>query len=154
LITSADILNAKILIVDDKETNVLLLAGILRVAGYTSVDSATDPAKVYELHRKNRYALILLDLEMPRMTGFEVMERLKELETDDCLPVIVITAHHDKRMLALAAGARDFLSKPFDLAELRVRVDTMLEGRLLHLSAKKRIEVLQEQVRKLKFDGN
>jgi len=148
--TPAEILKARILIVDDKEPNILLLAGILRIAGHTAVDSATDPTEVYALHRKNRYALILLDLEMPQMTGFDVMERLKELETDGCLPVIVITAHHEKRMRALEAGARDFLTKPFDLAEFRVRVHNMLEGRLLHLRTKARVEVLEDAVRKLK----
>jgi len=123
---------------------VLLLAGILRVAGYTSVSSATNPEKVYNLHRTNRYALILLDLEMPRMTGFEVMERLTEIETDGYLPVIVITAHHDKRMRALKAGARDFLSKPFDVAELQVRVHDMVEARLLHLRSTKLLEATRK----------
>jgi adenylate cyclase len=75
------------------------------------------------------------------------------LETDGCLPVIVITAHHDKRMRALEAGARDFLSKPFNQAEFRVRVHNMLEGRLLHLRTKTRIEALEESLRKLKLDG-
>ena len=153
MITSAEILNAKILIVDDKEPNILLLAGILRVAGYTSVYSTTDPDEVCELHRKNRYALILLDLEMPRKTGFEVMEGLKELETDGYLPVLVITAHPDKKARALEAGAKDFISKPIDLAEFRVRVHNMVEVRLLHLAAKKQSEVLEEALRDLKSSG-
>ena len=80
MVSSADILNAKILVVDDKEANVRLLEGMLRVAGYTSVDSTTDPNEVCELHRKNRYGLILLDLQMPGMDGFQVMEGLKEIE--------------------------------------------------------------------------
>ena len=80
MVSSADILNAKILVVDDKEANVRLLEGMLRVAGYTSVDSTTDPSEVCELHRQNRYSLILLDLQMPGMDGFQVMEGLKEIE--------------------------------------------------------------------------
>jgi CheY-like chemotaxis protein len=80
MVSSADILNARILIVDDKEANIRLLEGMLRVAGYTCVESTTDPSEVCELHRKNRYGLILLDLQMPGMDGFQVMECLKEIE--------------------------------------------------------------------------
>src|ERR1700682_4581173 len=145
----ADILNARILIVDDKEANVRLLEGMLRIAGYTSVESTTDPSEVSELHRKNRYALILLDLQMPCMNGFQVMEGLKEIEEDGYLPVLVITAQPDQKLRALEAGAKDFVSKPFDLAELRARVHNILEVRLLHLEAKNYSETLQPAVREL-----
>ncbi len=82
MISSSDILNARILIVDDQEANVLLLERMLRGAGYASIASTTDPREVCELHRKNRYDLILLDLQMPGMDGFQVMEGLKEIETE------------------------------------------------------------------------
>src|SRR6202790_5575367 len=139
----ADILNARILIVDDKEANVRLLEGMLRIAGYISVDSTTDPNQVCQLHCKNRYALILLDLQMPGMDGFQVMEGLKEIETEGYLPVLVITAQPDHRLRALEAGAKDFVSKPFDLAELRARVHNILEVRLLHLEMKETVRELE-----------
>src|SRR6267378_3512970 len=132
MVSSVDILNAKILVVDDKEANVRLVEGMLRVAGYTCVHSTTDPNKVCELHRKNGYGLILLDLQMPGMDGFEVMEGLKDIEVDGYLPVLVITAQPDHKLRALEAGAKDFVSKPFDMAELRARVHNILEVRLLH----------------------
>src|SRR5580692_11796309 len=81
-ISAADILNARILVVDDLEVNVRLLEGMLRIAGYTSVDSTTDPTEVCGLHQQNAYCLILLDLQMPGMDGFQVMEGLKENEGD------------------------------------------------------------------------
>jgi len=137
MISSSDILHGKILIVDDLEANVRLLEGMLRVAGYVSVESTTDPNAVCELHRKNRYGLILLDLQMPGMDGFQVMEGLKKIEEDGYLPVLVVTAQPDKKLRALKAGARDFVSKPFDLAEVLARVHNMLEVRLLHLETKK-----------------
>jgi serine phosphatase RsbU (regulator of sigma subunit) len=149
MISSADILNAKILVVDDKEANVRLLEGMLRVAGYTCVHSTTDPNEVGELHRKNRYGLILLDLQMPGMDGFQVMEGLKEIEADGYLPVLVITAQPDHKLRALEAGAKDFLSKPFDQAELRARVHNILEVRLLHLETKNYSQALEETVREL-----
>src|ERR1700733_12145272 len=136
MVSAADILNAKILVVDDMEANVRLLEGMLRVAGYTSVESTTDPKEVCELYRQNRYSLILLDLQMPGMDGFQVMEGLKEIEGDDYLPILVITAQPDHKLRALEAGAKDFVSKPFDMAELRARVHNILEVRLLHLEMK------------------
>src|SRR6202051_2214436 len=135
MVSAADILNARILVVDDRDANILLLKGMLRVAGYTSVESTTDPGEVCQLYRQNRYSLILLDLQMPGMDGFQVMEGLKEIEGDGYLPVLVITAQPGHKLRALEAGAKDFLSKPFELAELRARVRNTLEVRLFHLSA-------------------
>jgi serine phosphatase RsbU (regulator of sigma subunit) len=149
MVSSADILNAKILVVDDQAANVCLIEGMLRVAGYTAVQSTTDPREVSELYRRNRYGLILLDLQMPGMDGFEVMEGLKEIEGDGYLPVLVITAQPGHKLRALEAGAKDFVSKPFDLAELRARVHNILEVRLLHLEMKNCNGVLEETVREL-----
>lgn len=120
MIKESDILNADILIVDDMEFNINLLDHILRNAGYTSIASTTNPLGVCALHRENRYGLILLDIEMPVMDGFQVMEDLKEVERDDYVPVIVITAEPDYKLRALQLGAKDFVSKPFDLAEVLV----------------------------------
>ena len=142
MVSPADILSARILVVDDQQANVSLLEGMLRIAGYTSVDSTTNPHAVCELHLQNRYSLILLDLQMPGMDGFQVMESLKEIEQDGYLPVLVITAQPAHKLRALEAGAKDFVSKPFDLAELRARVHNILEVRLLHRG-------LEETVREL-----
>jgi adenylate cyclase len=149
MISSADILNADILIVDDKDANVRLIEGMLRIAGYTSVSSTMNPNEVCALHSKNHYGLILLDLQMPGMSGFEVMEGLKEIEADGYLPVLVITAQPGHKLRALEAGAKDFVSKPFDLAELRARVHNILEVRLLHLATKRYSKALEETVREL-----
>jgi CheY-like chemotaxis protein len=111
---SSEILKAKILIVDDLPANVLLLERMLGEAGYQSITSTLDPHAVRALHEKNRYDLILLDLQMPGMDGFQVMEGLKEIETAGYLPVLVITAQPDHKLRALRAGAMDFISKPFE----------------------------------------
>src|SRR5205823_6511142 len=115
----------------------------------TSVFSTMDPGSVCELHRRNRYSLILLDLQMPGMDGFQVMESLKQIEGDGYLPVLVITAQPAHKLRALEAGAKDFVSKPFDLAELRARVHNILEVRLLHLEAKDQSEALEKTVHEL-----
>ncbi|KVX70408.1 adenylate/guanylate cyclase domain-containing protein [Burkholderia stagnalis] len=128
----AAILGARIQIVDDLEANVLLLEQILRRAGYVNVSSTMDAAEVHALHRAHRYDLILLDLQMPGTDGFQVMESLKALEADNYLPVIVITAQPAHKLRALEAGAKDFISKPFDLAEVLMRVRNMLEVRVLN----------------------
>jgi PAS domain S-box-containing protein len=126
------ILAASILIVDDQESNVRLLEQLLADSGYTRVSSTMDPRKVCALHRKNRYDLILLDLQMPVMDGFQVMEGLKTNEADGYLPVLVITAQPGHKLKALQAGAKDFISKPFDLVEVKTRIHNMLEVRLLY----------------------
>jgi PAS domain S-box-containing protein len=142
-----DILNAGILIVDDQEANVSLLAQMLREAGYTSVASTMDPREVCALHRKNRYDAILLDLQMPGMDGFQVMEALKTNDADAYLPVLVITAQPGHKLRALQAGAKDFISKPFDLVEVRTRIHNMLEVRLLYRKLESYNQELELKVR-------
>jgi PAS domain S-box-containing protein len=122
MIGEREILDAGILIVDDQEANVSLL------------------------HRKNRYDLILLDLQMPGMDGFQVIEALKTNEADAYLPVLVITAQPGHKLRALQAGARDFISKPFDLVEVKTRVRNMLEVRLLYKALENYNAVLEQTV--------
>lgn len=131
-ISRATIHQARILIVDDQDANVQLLEQLLADAGYTSVTATMDPREVCALHRRNEYDLILLDLQMPGMDGFQVIEGLKTNVADDYLPVIVFTAQPGHKLRALQAGAKDFISKPFDLIEARTRIYNMLEVRLLY----------------------
>lgn len=131
-ISESEILGASILIVDDQPVNVILLEQMLRDVGYLCVSSTTDPRLVYELHHKNRYDLILLDLQMPAMDGFQVIEALRADAAEAYLPVLAITAQPAYKLRALQAGARDFVSKPFDLLEVRTRIRNMLEVRLLY----------------------
>jgi CheY-like chemotaxis protein len=133
MVRTFEILNARILIVDDQESHVLLLERMLRDAGYTSVESTMDPSAVCGLHRQNRYAAILLDLKMPGMDGFQVMDSLKAVTEDDNFPVLVITAEPGHKLRALRAGARDFVSKPLDMPEVLIRVHNMIEVRLLRM---------------------
>jgi PAS domain S-box-containing protein len=145
-LTAEEILKAGILIVDDQAANVSLLTQMLQEVGYTSVASTMDPEEVCALHRKNQYDLILLDLQMPRMDGFQVMEGLKTNETDGYLPVLVITAQPGHKLRALEAGAKDFVSKPFDLVEVRTRIHNMLEVRLLYKKLANYNKVLEWKV--------
>ena len=126
MVRTLEILNSKVLIVDDQEAHVLLLTHMLRGEGYTAVDSTMDPREVCDLHRKNHYAAILLDLKMPGVDGFAVMDGLKEIDPDGPLPVLVITAEPGHKLRALKAGARDFVSKPLDLAEVLIRLRNIL----------------------------
>jgi PAS domain S-box-containing protein len=146
MVAGSDILNASILIVDDQEANVSLLTQMLQEAGYTSVASTMDPHEVCALHRKNRYDLILLDLQMPGMDGFQVIEALKTNDADGYLPVLVITAQPGHKLRALQAGAKDFVSKPFDLVEVRTRIRNMLEVRLLYKKLGDYSKVLERTV--------
>ncbi|MEK7482989.1 MAG: response regulator [Planctomycetota bacterium] len=149
MINLSDILNAKVLIVDDQEANVHLLERMLRGANYVSIASTMDPSKVCELHLKNHYDLILLDLLMPGMDGFQVMEGLKEIEPDGYLPVLVITAQPGHKLRAFQAGAKDFISKPFELPEVLTRVHNMLEIRLLYGETKNYSKALEQMVTKV-----
>ena len=142
----SEILNANILIVDDQAANVMLLEQMLRNTGYTAISSCMDPFAVCEMHRLNRYDLILLDLQMPGMDGFEVMAGLKEIDPDSYLPVLVITAQPAHKLRALQAGAKDFVSKPFELVEVQTRIHNMLEVRLLYRRLDDYNKVLEQTV--------
>ena len=146
IVRDPDILNANILIVDDQETNVSLLEQMLSEAGYTCVTSVMQPQEVCALHRKNCYDLILLDLQMPGMDGFQVMEALKTNDADGYLPVIVLTAQPGHKLRALQVGAKDFISKPFDLIEVKTRIHNMLEVRLLHKMLENYSKTLEQKI--------
>jgi len=147
MVGASDILAARILIVDDQEPNVSLLEQLLGEAGYSGVTSTMNPKEVCALHRRNAYDLILLDLQMPGMDGFQVMEGLKTNDADSYLPVIVLTAQPGHKLRALQAGAKDFISKPFDLVEVKTRIHNMLEVRLLYRQLQSFNKVLEDTVR-------
>jgi PAS domain S-box-containing protein len=146
MIAAEEILAARILVVDDQSANVQLLTRMLEEVGYRNVAATMNPLEVCTLHRKNRYDLILLDLQMPGMDGFLVMEGLKTNEADGYLPVIVLTAQPGHKLRALQAGARDFISKPFDLVEVKTRIRNMIEVRLLYRQLEQFNAVLEQTV--------
>jgi PAS domain S-box-containing protein len=146
MINAKDIFAASILVVDDQSANVLLLTRMLGEAGYHNLTATMNPLEVCALHRMNRYDLILLDLQMPGMDGFQVMEGLKTNAADGYLPVIVLTAQPGHKLRALQAGAKDFVSKPFDLVEVKTRIRNMIEVRLLYRQLEHFNAVLEQTV--------
>lgn len=146
MIELLDVLNAAILIVDDQEPNISLLTQMLNEAGYRNVSSTMKPQEVCDLHLKHQYDLILLDLQMPVMDGFQVMEGLKTNKADAYLPVIVLTAQPGHKLRALQAGAKDFISKPFDLVEIKTRIYNMLEVRFLYKKLENYSKLLEQTV--------
>ena len=130
MIEPTEIFDARILIVDDQQANIKLLRLILDTAGYTRIESTTNPREVCELHREHPYDLILLDLLMPGMYGFQVIEGLKEIEGEGDLPVLVISAEPDYKMRAMQAGAREFIAKPINSAQVLEQVHDLLQARL------------------------
>jgi PAS domain S-box-containing protein len=127
---SPEIIEASILVVDDLEADVRLVESMLGGAGYSRVTSTRDPREVCALHRKNRYDLIILDLLMPEMDGFQVMDCLQTVEPG-YLPVLAVTADPDLMSRALEAGARDYINKPLRASELLARVHNLVEVGLL-----------------------
>ncbi len=141
-------LDANILIVDDQPENVQLLEMMLSYAGYANVQSTTDPRRVKGLYQDNDFDLILLDIRMPHLDGFQVMEQLSDDIKGDYLPVLVLTAQKDMetRIKALEAGAKDFITKPFDKTEVLNRISNMLEVRALHNERLRQNEILEAKV--------
>jgi two-component system, cell cycle response regulator len=145
MLGASAILDASILIVDDQEPNVSLLEQLLSAAGYTHVTSTMNPQSVCAMHRENNYDLILLDLQMAGMDGFQVMGGLKTTQSESYLPVIVLAAEPEHKLRALQAGAKDFISKPFDLLEVKTRIHNMLEVRLLYKELENSNKVLEQK---------
>ena len=126
---------AKILIVDDEIFNTRLVERFLRSLGYFNITVTNDPREVREMQLLHDYDLVLLDIDMPHLDGFEVIKLLNVHRTlDDYLPILVFTGHTDRdvRLRALAAGAKDFLTKPLEPVEARHRIRNLLEVRVLH----------------------
>ena len=142
--------NANILIVDDKQANIDILTGFLELQGYTNLHDTTDPRLVVSLLKSFNPDLILLDLMMPHLNGFEVMEQLKELiPLNTFLPILVLTADNavETKQRALSGGAKDFLAKPFDLIEVGLRIENLLESRYLHQQLQNQNKILEEKVK-------
>jgi CheY-like chemotaxis protein len=151
MVTSPNVLGSTILVVDDQDDGIPVLKRVLGDAGYTSVTSTLDVRLVHELHRKNGYDLILLDLLKPEMHGFAVLEGLNEIEAIDD-SVLVMTGQSGQKERALKAGATDFISKPLKAEEVLRRVHNLLELRLLHQQDRKqRRTVLNTRVRTLLY---
>jgi len=145
----ADFLKAKILIVDDQQANIALLEDVLENEGYTFFKSTQDSRKALDIYKEMCPDLVLLDLNMPYLDGFQVIEQLKEFEKDSYAPILVLTAQSDRntRLRALSAGARDYIEKPFDITEVTQRISNMLEIRLLHNQVRDQNLILEEKIR-------
>ncbi len=143
------ILQARILVVDDEPVNVKLLEKMLQAEGYTNVHALTDPRDVKPSYQTQPFDLILLDINMPFLNGFDVMQQLAEIETESYLPILILTAQTDRetRLQALKSGAKDFLTKPLDRAEVLNRIHNMLEVRLLHNQIRDQNRLLEQKVR-------
>jgi putative two-component system response regulator len=142
-------LDARILVVDDEKPNVLLLERILAEAEYTNILSTTNSGAVRDLVEEFRPDLILLDLHMPGMDGFAVMEQLKaSFDPASNPPVLVLTADSTREVKhrALVAGARDFLTKPLDMEEVLLRIGNILDIRFLERDLREEKAHLEERV--------
>jgi putative two-component system response regulator len=141
--------DAKILIVDDETTSVRLLKKILTEAGYTNIYSTRDPDKVQKLYQSVKPDLLVLDLHMPHMEGFKIMDQLRAIEKDDYLPILVISQERNRviQFSALEAGAKDFLVKPYDSIEVILRIRNFLEVRMLHKQIREQNKLLEQRVR-------
>jgi two-component system, NtrC family, sensor kinase len=155
MVDKSEILNAKILMVDDESSNIIVLESALKQAKYTSITSTTDSRKAASLYKELEPDLVLLDLRMPHLDGFEVIEQIKQIESNDSYaPILVLTAESDPavRLKALQFGARDFLSKPLDLSEVLCRIQNILEVRLLNKNLGAQKDFVEQRVRERTAD--
>jgi putative two-component system response regulator len=152
---AAKLKRARLLIVDDQEPNIVLLKGMLEQAGYTNLTATTDSAQVASLCDRIDPDLLLLDLHMPGQDGFAVLSSLPATETR-WMPILVLTADDSQevRERALAAGGKDFVTKPFNRTEVLLRIKNLLEVRFLNLEVRSRSDALEQRVRERTEDLN
>ena len=150
MITEADIRKAKILVIEDDEISIRMLETILKKAEYHNVKSLTDARDACLVYQKFQPDLVLLDLNMPYLNGFEVMHQLKEFNPHQYLPILMITEEENPkiRLQALESGAKDFLNKPYERVEVLLRIHNMLEVRLLHNQIHNQNKLLEAKVLK------
>ncbi|HUE76877.1 MAG TPA: HD domain-containing phosphohydrolase [Longimicrobiales bacterium] len=142
-------LDSKVLIVDDEPANVRLLERILQREGFRHIESTNDPRHFLALYAATRPDILLLDLHMPVLDGFAVMEQLKgRIATDDFVPILVLTADITPaaRQRALAGGAKDFLTKPVDPAEVVLRIRNLLQTRYYYRQLQNQNQTLERKV--------
>jgi PleD family two-component response regulator len=135
LIETADILSRRILAIDDEEANVLLLRAVLEREGYNDIHTLTDPTKAEQAYADLAPDLVLLDLMMPQVDGFQLLEAFARHDRpDEFRPILVLTADTtlQARRRALSLGAKDFVAKPFDVIEVALRISNLLETRILY----------------------
>lgn len=149
------IFECRILVVDDEPANVILLERLLGRAGYTSVTGTTEPEEVVKHLQTTPPDILLLDLHMPRIDGFAILEKMGEIfRGETFLPVLVLTADitRETRERALSMGAKDFVTKPFDHTEVLQRVHNLLETRILHLQLEDQNRLLEVRVKERTAD--
>ena len=141
--------NANILIVDDQQTNIDLLEEFLKMQRFVNIQTTTDPLMTVSLFKSFQPDLILLDLMMPGLSGYDILDQLKPLiPIDTYYPVLILSADMapSAKQRALALGARDFITKPFDFLEVFLRIRNLLETRYLHQELEKKNRILEEKI--------
>lgn len=135
LVPHAEITSCRVLAIDDEEANVLLLRSVLEREGYTDIHCLTDPKKAMRGYIDLQPDIVLLDLMMPEIDGFELLEAFSRHDrAEEFRPILVLTADTtlQARRRALSLGAKDFVAKPFDVIEVGLRIANLLETRILY----------------------
>lgn len=146
---NTDTKNAKILVVDDELANVRLLEKIFLTMGYSNVICTQDPTKVVSMYQEHNIDLILLDLDMPVLDGYGVLDQLNALTNSELPAILILTAQHSQsyRQRALDNGARDYVTKPFDASELLSRVKNILNVQMAHKFIRHQNDILEQKVK-------
>jgi len=148
IIKKEDVKKAKILVVDDNSANIDLLSKILLKDGYENIYSTTNPLEVQSLYVEHKFSLIILDLNMPNLDGFQVMRILKENFPDVWIPIIIVTAQNDQpsKIRSLSLGARDFLTKPIDRLEVINTVYNIIETKMMQIILENQNVILEQKI--------
>jgi putative two-component system response regulator len=154
MISTQQIQESRILLIDDTVTNIQMLVEMLEQLGYPNVKGLTDARLATETFSEYKPDLVVLDIMMPYLDGFEVMRQFKALDPESAVPILVLTASSDQvtRLRALESGGSDFLVKPFDIMEVSLRIRNLLQVRALNKSLVEHIHFLEKVVRERSVD--